>query len=405
MAVGGPIPTPTPPRDRLLSSAFVRLVLGHLLQALGYALMPLLPLYLQHLGGTRTDIGLIMATSALGGLAVRPLVGWALDAIGRRPTLLLGTASLVLGMGMLYAVTDLGPLIYLVRVLTGIGIGTLFTGYFAWAADLIPVSRRTEGIALFGISGLVPLAVGPFVQELGVDAADIRWLFPVIGGFIALSLPVLATMKEPPRAPDAPRPTLRAVGDALRARAIWPVWVATTVFAVSVATFMAFAVVSAEARGIERPASIWWTYAAGAVMVRLIGARLPDRVGTANMIAPALGVYALALLLAASASSTTALLAAGLLAGLGHGYCFPVLTSQVVSRAPDRVRGSAMAMFTGLWDLSALALTPIMGRIADAFDDPTMFAFTAVFGLLGLALWATLEHRQASLAQAQTRLG
>jgi len=375
------------------------LVLGHLLQALGYALMPLLPLYLQHLGGSRTDIGLIMATSALGGLAVRPIVGWALDAVGRKPTLLFGTVCLSLGMALLYVVTDLGPLVYVVRLITGVGIGTLFTGYFAWATDLIPVARRTEGIALFGISGLVPLAVGPFVQELGVAAEDLRWFFPLIGGVIALSLPVLLLMKEPAGRGAGSAPTGRAILAALRSPAVWPVWLATVVFASAVATFMTFVVVSAEVRGIDHPASVWLSYAAGAVLVRLVGAKLPDRLGTSNIIAPALGLYAIAMLLAASATSPTALLASGLFAGLGHGYCFPVLTSQVVSRVPDALRGSAMAMFTGLWDASALLLTPLMGLVADATDDASMFAFTTLFGLAGLVVWTVLEHLQTRAAE------
>ena len=67
--------------------------------------------------------------------------------------------SLVLAMVLLLFVRDLGPLIYIDRVLMGIGAGALFTGYFAWAGDIIPEERRTEGIALFGVSGLLPLAL------------------------------------------------------------------------------------------------------------------------------------------------------------------------------------------------------------------------------------------------------
>lgn len=367
---------------------------AHLLQALGYATMLLLPLYLDHLGASRAQVGQIMATSAVGGLALRPLAGWALDTWGRRPTLMVGTVVLVCAMGMVGLVDRIGWLIYVQRLLLGVGVGTLFTGYFTFAADIIPPSRRTEGIALFGISGLLPLAFNAFVSDLGVAPAQLRVFFPVVGCVIALSLVALWVLKEPPSQRHASEPvTLGEAGRALLKRPLWPVWWSTAVFSGLVAVFMAFATVAAEARGVDRPAALWLTYAAGAVGVRLFGARLPDWVGTRNMVAPALGLYTGAMLLAASAQSAEAFLVAGLLAGLGHGYCFPVLTSQVVDRAPARVRGSALATFTALWDITALTMTPLLGRVADLFDDRTMFALGALFAVVGLAIWVNAEHR------------
>ena len=63
---------------------------------------------------------------------------------------------------------------------------------------------------------------------------------------------------------------------ALRKRALWPVWLATFLFSGLAALFMVFATVTAESRGIAQPANLWFTYAAGAVSVRALGARLPE---------------------------------------------------------------------------------------------------------------------------------
>ncbi len=382
------------PEDRLLTRAFVLLVFAHFVQALGYASMLLLPLYVEHLGANRGQIGTIMAAAAVGGLLFRPAVGFALDRIGRRPTLHAGTAMLFIGMGMFAFVDRLGPLIYISRFIGGVGMGTLFTGYFTWAADLIPPSRRTEGIALFGVSGLLPLAIGPVVQQLGVATTDLRWLYPILGAAILLSSAALFLIPEPPPHPpgeDEHGSTLQA----LTQRGLRPVWLATVVFAGLVSIFFAFATVTAANRGITDSAALWLTYAAGAIGVRLFGARLPDRIGPTNLVAPALACYGGAFLLAAGAWSVEAFMVAGLLAGFGHGYCFPVLTSQVVTRAPDRLRGGALASFTFTWELSGLLLAPAFGRVADATDDASMLAGAAVFGLAGLAAWALWEHRVA----------
>ena len=155
---------------------------------------------------------------------------------------------------------------------------------------------------------------------------------------------------------------------------------------------MTFATVCAEKRMISDPASLWITYAAGAAMVRLLGARLPDRVGTHNMVAPSIGAYILGMIITAQANTMEGFLLGGFLAGIGHGYCFPVLTSQMITRVNKGLRGSGMASFTALWEIVSLMLTPLFGLLADREGDTVMFLVAASIATLGLVLWVVLEH-------------
>ena len=379
--------------DRLFTAPFVFITLAHLLQALGYASMLLLPLYLVHLGASRAVIGAVMGSAAIGGLALRPLVGWALDRLGRKPTIIAGTLITTLGMALLWFVTEIGWLIYTVRVTVGIGTGALFTAYFTLAADIVPESRRTEGIALFGVTGLIPLIVNPIAGELGVAGAELRWFLPLMGLLVLSSLLALVAVPEPKRKAPSKPPMLREVLGMLSARPLIPVWVATAIFSSLVAVAMAFAAVTAEARGLSRPALLWATYAGGAAFVRLFGARLPDRVGTHNLVAPALASYAAGMLVLANASTDAGFLLGGLLCGSGHGYCFPVLTSQVVSRTPEHVRGAALSLFTGLWDLTYLLLPPVLGALGDSHGDALIFFVSASGAAIGIAFWLLLESQ------------
>jgi MFS family permease len=379
--------------DRLLTAPFVFVTLAHLLQALGYTSMLLLPLYLVHLGASRTVIGAVMGSAAIGGLALRPLVGWALDRLGRKPTIIAGTLVTTLGMGLLWFVTEIGWMVYVVRVLVGIGTGALFTAYFTLAADIVPASRRTEGIALFGVTGLIPLIVNPIAGEMGVAGPELRWFLPILGLVVLSSLLALAGVPEPRRVTPSEPPAAGEIFRMLTARPLIPVWVATTIFSGLVAVTMAFAAVTAEARGLSRPGLLWATYAGGAAFVRLFGARLPDRLGTHNLVAPALASYAAGILILASASADAGFLLGGLLCGAGHGYCFPVLTSQVVTRAPDHVRGGALALFTGLWDLTFLTIPPVLGILGDSHGDAFIFFVSASGAAAGIALWLVLESR------------
>jgi MFS family permease len=333
-----------------------------------------------------------MSVAAVSGLMVRPLIGWALDSLGRKPTVVVGTLLVAAGMALVAAVDRIGPMIYLQRVVLGVGLAALFTAYFTFAADIIPAERRTEGLALFGISGLVPLLVNPFADQVGIEPAQLRWFLPAVGALILVSLVAVVRLPEP-RPSAGVRISLLEAFHSLRKRPLWPVWLASTVFSGLVAVFMTFATVTAERRGIDRPASLWLTYALGAVAVRAFGARLPDRIGPANLVAPAMAFYLAGCMVAAEASSLGGFFLAGLLAGVGHGYLFPVLTSQVVSRTPERFRGSALATFTALWGISELAISPLFGAVADAYGDGAMFYLAVAFGLTNLVLWLALEHR------------
>ena len=382
---------------KLWTKPFVHLTIAHMLQGLGYSSMPLLPLYLAHLGAGRSDIGQIMACSAIGGLLFRPLVAWALDFWGRRQTLMVGTAVVVFALFLIGTIDGLGARPYIARFIFGMGAGALFSGYFALASDLIPDERRTEGLALFGIFGLLPLAVNPIVGRAGFADAELRYYFPILGLVILLSMFFIVGAGNPEKSSERPtkvRPI--EVLEVLWARPMWSLWSATIAFASLVTIFIAFATVSAESRGIDNPAWLWATYGVGAVGVRIVGARLPDRLGPHNLVAPALAAYSLACVLMSLATTQTEMMLAGALAGVGHGYCFPVLVSQVVSRISAQLRGSSMAMFTALWELSAVLSGPGFGKYADIFGDQAMFALASLVALVGLVSWAVFEHAHVS---------
>ena len=392
-------PTSNPERPSLWTAPFIWLTGAHFLQALGYATMILLPRYLDVLGASRAEVGMVMGAAAVGGLGARPAVGWALDSFGRKPTLVVGTLFMVAGMFAIGFVDSVGWFVVAARIVFGVGMGALFSGYFTFAADLVPASRRTEGLALFGVSGLLPLVANPVADRFGVEGAEIRWFLPLVGLAILGSLFCLRQVPETEGRRREPL-RLQAVWAAFRDRALWSVWLADAVFSGMVSVFMAFCLVVGADRGVEGVTDLWLTYALGAVLVRVFGASLPERVGPSKVLFPALLSYVAGVALVATSTTTAGFLWAGLFAGLGHGYCFPILSAQLVTRTPDDVRGSAMAMFTGMWDVTKLLLPPVFGLVADTAGDGVMMGSAAAMGLVGAVLWVVLE-RTAPTSEAQ----
>lgn len=395
----------------LWTRAFIILTLSHLLGASGYASMILLPRYLDHLGGSRADIGFIMAIANLVGLLTRPIVGWALDAAGRKRALVFGGFVTALSLAGVYLIEDVGPMAYSVRALFGFGEGFLFTGYFALASDIIPKERRTEGLALFGVAGLLPLLVNPLADLLKVSGAGLRDFIPLVSLFILGSALLIflipdrdeATSQDGQSSDKQSDKQNNTVGGVERSHwhdtlnklntpALRTLWGATAAFAGGVSLMMTFASVIAESRGLALPSAVWFTYVLGAVSVRLFGARLPERIGAERLVAPTLALYGAALIVCVTAQGELGVLSAGLLAGLSHGYCFPVLTSLIVGRVDATYRGRALAMFTGLWGAAGVCFATLGGALADRWGDVPTFCF---FG--ALMLLASLRARPARM--------
>ena len=386
------------PKPRLLDRGLIRLMCGHGAQALGYSSMPMLPVLLVFYGASREDVGWVMASGSAGGLLFRPVVGWALDAWGKARTLIVGTILLSSAMMMMGLIRDVGWLAYTSRFLFGMGAGVCFTGYFALATDLIPKERRTEGTAIFGVSGLLPLALNPVWDAVAVRPEYISYVFPVLGLCVLLSIATLLGgfqnrgISETKESQESqPHPTTSRPLRDLLVPGTWSIWWMTPFFGGTVSAFMVHALVSAETRGLDGAVWMWVAYAAAAIAVRLGGGGLPDRLGNHNFIMPASASYVAAAWCMANADSWVIATVAGGFAGLGHGYCFPILVSTLMSRVPESMRGRAMAGFTGLWDIASLIAAPTVGKAIDLYGDSLAFWGMGVVTLIGASGWAVLE--------------
>ena len=156
---------------------------------------------------------------------------------------------------------------------------------------------------------------------------------------------------------------------------------------------MAFATLCAPPQERGSSQHIWLYYAIGAISVRLFAAKWPDRLGTHNFVAPSLAAYCIGFLLLVDGGSSIGYCAAGLFAGFGHGYCFPVLTSQVIQRIESHATSRGLALFTALWEVTSLLATAPLGAFADTYGLNSMCGLVVVFSVVLLCLWAVAEHR------------
>jgi MFS family permease len=372
-------------QERLFTRPFALVSLSNFLQGISFALFVHFSGFLAEIGADSVQIGWVYGAMALAAIAVRPAVGAVMDRRGRRPVILAGNLLNVAVVGLYLSVHEMGLWLYCVRVLHGLAEALLFTSLFTYAADHVPPKRLTQGLAVFGVSGMLPMSLGGLLGDLILVRGDYDTLFVTASAFAVAALVFALPLGDRSVATDG---ASRRGGfwAAARQPDLLPLWWMTAIFALTLAAVFTFIKVFVIDRGIGSAGGFLTSYTAIAILLRILWGDLPDRVGPKRVLLPALVCQASGCLLLASATSSFDILAAGLLCGVGHGYGFPILLALVVSRVDPVRRGSALAFYTGLFDFGVLLGGPGMGWVIDRFGYAVMYrtvAATLLTGALG----------------------
>ncbi len=367
--------------ERLLTRPFLLCALANFTQSLAFNLYLHLPGYLHDLGAGEVQIGVVIATTSVASIAVRPPLGRAIDRFGRHP-LIVGAGIANVAICLLYLTVDsLGPWTYVVRALHGLSEAVLFMGLFTVAADWVPASRRTEGLALYSASSMLPISFGGVLGDAILGRASYEALFIASSCIAALSLLITLPLEEFPRVRHVDDPP-RGIGHALLQRDLAPLWFMGTVFGLVLTGVFVFVKRFVMETEVATLGTFFTAYTGAAITVRLVGGRLPDRVGPKRVLFPALATLVAGFLCLAAADTATEVLAAGVLCGLGHGFIYPVLSSLVVARASESGRGAAISIHTALPDVGGLIGAPLLGWLIETRGFAVMFA--AAGGMLAV---------------------
>jgi MFS family permease len=381
------------PRPPLFTRLFVLCGLANLAQSIAYNLFLHFPGFLSQLGADNVQVGLIFGVASVAAIVARPPMGRIMDLRGRRAVILVGGVLNCIVCGLYLSVTGMGVWIYVLRVGHGLAEALLFTALFTYAADLVPAGRRTEGLALFGVSGMAPMALGGLLGDWILAAGDYADLFRAALGFALVSLLLSLPLVDPPRSHSGDDAS-RGFWAALAQRDLLPLWWVGGAFALALATVFVFLKRFVEETGIGSVGSFFSAYCAAALVLRVGFGWLPDRAGAKRVLFPALGALVGGFLALSRAASGRDVVLAGLLCGIGHGYIFPILFALVVGRAREGDRGSAMAIFTALFDLGVVVGGPLFGAISRARGYASMYLAAALLLAGGSAVFAFWDRRR-----------
>lgn len=384
------------------SKKFITLFTANLLIVASYGAFFLLPLFIEAKGGSEMAIGLHMGIFALSSAICRPWVAGWIDRFGRRRCYVWGCLIMTL-LPLTYLPFYFHPQLplipfALIRALHGIGLALCFTTVFTWIADLLPAERLNEGLGIFGISGLVGLAVGPFVAQLLIDTAGFVAFFCGAGILAAISLLLIAP--------------LQATSDHLASTGLAQgffqlMWqpryrycaLTTFVFGMGLAAPGSFIASYLEHHQLPSIALYYLAYSGAAIAIRYTAGHLADRHGELRIIPPAFIIMAGGLLAILLIVGTKTLVLAGLLIGSGHGLLFPALNSLTLRHAAAPVRGKLTGIFTGSLDSGIFIGSIVCGVIGEHAGWTALFSSSAMMVLSALLLLPALK-RNGSASQS-----
>ncbi|MEZ4315637.1 MAG: MFS transporter, partial [Polyangiaceae bacterium] len=385
-------------REPLLTRPFLLASASHFLHALAFNLYLHLSGFLKTAGATEATIGLIFGATGLAAIVARPPMGRIMDRRGRTAIARAG-GLLHLIVCLLYGtVVTAGPWVTTVRIAHGVAEAMLFTSLFAYASDIVPASRRYEGIALFGVSGMLPISLGSLLGDVllaragGPTLAGYRHLFATSAVLAAAAFLLSLPLREPDRSTSG-EPT-RGMTAAFLQRDLLPLWLAGVVFATCLAAPFTFFATFVMTESIGSAGLYFSCYSIAAISLRILAGKLPERLGPKRVLLPAMFAVAVGLSVLVLARSPAHVALAGILSGMGHGNTFPILLGLVVTRARPSERGAALAIFTALFDAGALLGNPLFGNLVKLTGSyRLMFAASAFLMWIGTGVFSLADRR------------
>jgi MFS family permease len=365
---------------RLVTARFALVVACGLCYFLALAMLtPVLPHYVKgELGDGDAAVGVAVGAFAVGAVVLRTYMGRLGDQIGRRSLIIFGAFAVAISTILYGLIASLWWLI-LMRIVTGFGEAAFFVGAATMITDLSPPERRGEAVSYWSVAVYGGLSFGPVLGETLRHGGHYFLTFAVSAG-LALTAAVLGLFTR-----DVPRVD---GGPGKRGRLWHPAAVRP-----GIVLFLGLMPLSAftplvplySDEQVHAPVGlVFLLYGVVILIVRIFGARIPDRFGAAQTGLVALVGAGIGILMVSALPSTAGLMAGTVVFAVGMSLLYPALLLLSLHNIADSERASVVGTFSSFFDLSTGFGAAIAGLIAEFAGYRGAFAVSGVMCLSGL---------------------
>jgi MFS family permease len=348
-----------------------------------FQLLPAIPFRILELGGSKSTAGLFLSVYTFASAFAAPVMGSIADALGRKRMLV--TASLLfIGFSVLYGVVTSIPLLLLV----GVVHGSLWSGLMASASaimsEFIPVSRRTQGLAYWGLASTAAIGIAPAAGLLIFRT----WGWRELCGELAVLSLLMAIWSS--RLPEVPSGMGEAKGSL---REAWDLPVTVTALSLASIAFGYGGVTSyAALYAIEKhvhPDSLYFSvFAVMIILIRVSTSHLGDRFGAKAVLYPAFAAIPVSFLILAFANTRTTFVISAILFGAGLGSAYPAFANFVLSHTDPNRRARTFGSIVWAFDTGIGAGSLLMGMIGERSSLSRAYLVAAGVALLAIPIFA-----------------
>lgn len=359
------------------------------------SLLPTLPLYIEDVGATKQQIGLVMGCFAIGLLLFRPLLGNLADQHSRRIVLLIGMAIVAIAPLGYMGVQSI-PVLIVVRAFHGISIAAFTTGYSALVVDLAPEKNRGEVIGYMSLVNPIGMAVGPALGGFLESWVGYTPLFLLSAGLGFVGLICTTQVINPPH-PKQNYATSNQFWRLLRSPRVRIPALVMLLIGLAFGTLSTFVPLFIKEAKVDLNAGLFYTAAAlTSFSIRLFAGRASDRYGRGLFITGSLILYTLAMLTLWTAHSPATFLLAGMLEGTGAGILIPMFAALMADRSLPKERGRMFSLCMAGFDLGIAIAGPVLGSVAEQVGYRDMFGFATGLAFLAIFIFLTLSSKDLS---------
>jgi MFS family permease len=370
----------------LWSKNFVRISIANLFMATGfYFLIPTLPVFIvDELGAGPGQVGYILGVYTLSALLIRPFAGYAADAWGRKWIYLISFLLFTVLLGFYVAAYSFAVLL-LLRFIQGFTWGAATTSSSVLVVDIVPPSRRGEGIGIYGLSFTLAMAVGPMIALSILKHSSYNLMFASSALVAGLGFLIILGFRFP--AYEKPAGYERFSLNRIIEPRTLPMALVQLVYGLTYGGLMTFITLYAKSHNIENAGVFFMVFAAGIAVSRIISGRVFDRRGPAMLMAVGLTAGASGFVLLGLTSEMSGFVAAAILAGVCMGVVMPSLQAMANNVVEPQRRGAANATFISAFDIGIGGGAMLLGLVAEMSSLEGMFLFSALLLLIALVIF------------------
>ena len=331
--------------------------------------------------------GLVSSIFIIGTLFGRLGGGRIIGQWGSKKTLFYGLLLFAVST-MLYFLAVTLPLLLVNRLLQGAALGIASTATGTIIAQILPATRRGEGIGYYSLSTILATAIGPFVGILLTQKfTDFRIVFAVdtIVAVICFMLYFIVTVPDAPKKPTGEKGF--KLSNFIETKAV-PISLVAMIIGFTYSGVMSFMTFYAKELDLVTAGSYFFiVYAAVVLVTRPFTGKLLDSKGANIVVYPCLVIFSVGMYAFSSATTSFAFLLAAACIGIGYGNFNSVAQAIAIKVTPNERLGLATATYFILFDVG-LGIGPfILGYFVPVIGYSNIFLVMVFVIILSIALY------------------